>query len=174
MIRATTSNGPSHCQQSRPLAVVLLYTAGMRGGELASLTLDDDNSVDHVLLIRESKLHKTRIVPLSEDTTDEIERYLQERGRRQFPGSSDAALLLYHHGGFRGYTGTGLIPVPAACALSRHGTQLGRVHSVLLVKSRFESPVGHPERWFESLGAELVWLYRLLVRGYGWPSGLQE
>lgn len=105
--RSSNAPSPLHRAVSR-LAVVLLYTTGMRRGELVRLTLGDYDPVNRVLLIRESKFHKTRIVPLSGDAANEIEAYLQERRRCEFPNHSDAALLLHHHGGYRGYTGAGL------------------------------------------------------------------
>src|SRR5207248_3334546 len=49
------------------LAIVLLYTTGLRRGELVSLTLSDYDADQRTLLIRESKFHKSRVVPLSRD-----------------------------------------------------------------------------------------------------------
>jgi integrase len=90
------------------LAITLLYTAGLRRGELARLTLSDYDTAEHVLLIRETKFYKSRLVPLSADAVVEIDRYLEQRLRPGFPGGADAPLLLHHHGGLAGYTGTGL------------------------------------------------------------------
>jgi len=58
------------------LAVVLFYTAGLRYGELRCLTLADANPHHGVLRIRESKFHKSRIVPLSPDACREPRAYL--------------------------------------------------------------------------------------------------
>jgi integrase/recombinase XerD len=90
------------------LATVLLYSAGLRRGELLRLQLGDVNSRDAVLRIRQSKFHKSRWVPLSRDTGYELRRYLQQRQRRWgLPAPGDALLC---HGTRRcsGYTGTGL------------------------------------------------------------------
>jgi integrase len=47
------------------LAIVLLYTAGLRLGELLHLEIRDVECDSSVLRIRETKFHKTRLVPLS-------------------------------------------------------------------------------------------------------------
>jgi integrase len=90
------------------LAIVLLYTTGLRRGELARLTLNDYDTAEHVLLIRETKFYKSRLVPLSADAVIEIDRYLDQRLSPGFPRGADAPLLLHHHGTLMGYTGTGL------------------------------------------------------------------
>lgn len=98
---------PLHRPVAR-LAITLLYTTGLRRGELARLTLSDYDTAGNVLLIRETKFYKSRLVPLSADAVVEIDRYLEQRLRPGFPGGADAPLLLHHHGGLSGYTGTGL------------------------------------------------------------------
>ena len=70
------------------LAVVLLYTAGLRRGELVRLTMSDYDPVDRTLLVRTSKFHKSRLVALSKSAVGELERYL--RLRRRLPSNPDA------------------------------------------------------------------------------------
>ena len=98
---------PLHRPVTR-LAIALLYTAGLRRGELARLTISDYDTTEHVLLIRETKFYKSRLIPLSGDAVVEIDRYLEQRLRPGLPRGADAPLLLHHHGGLSGYTGTGL------------------------------------------------------------------
>ncbi len=98
---------PLHSPVAR-LAIVLLYTTGLRRGELARLTLNDYDTAEHVLLVRKTKFYKSRLLPLSADAVIEIDRYLDQRLRPGFPRGADAPLLLHHHGTLRGYTGTGL------------------------------------------------------------------
>jgi integrase/recombinase XerD len=106
---ALKPNAPSplHHPVAR-LAITLLYTTGLRRGELARLTLGDYDATEHVLLIRETKFHKSRLVPLSGDAVVEIDRYLKQRPNPGFPRGADAPLLLHHHCGLAGYTGAGL------------------------------------------------------------------
>ena len=49
------------------LVIVLLFTTGIRRGELLRLTLGDYNCRELTLLIRESKFHKSRMLPLNGD-----------------------------------------------------------------------------------------------------------
>lgn len=90
------------------LAIVLLYTAGLRRGELLRLTVGDYEPQEHTLLIRESKFHKSRLVPLSPDVSREVGRYLKARRARGLPFASDTPLLWNRSRGGRPYTGTGL------------------------------------------------------------------
>lgn len=105
---ALPPNAPSPLQrQVARIAVVLLFTTGLRRGELVRLTLGDFDAAERVLLIRQTKFHKSRLIPLSDDAAREMVRYLRERRRSGFPCAADAPLLLNHHGGLTGYTGTG-------------------------------------------------------------------
>ena len=84
------------------IAIVLLYTAGLRRGELARLVLSDYDPIEKTLLVRKSKFHKSRLVALSSSAVDEMARYL--RARQRLPHSTDAPLLVSNHGGLRAYT----------------------------------------------------------------------
>jgi integrase len=90
------------------LAVVLLYTAGLRRGELLRLTLADADPTAGVLRIRESKFHKSRFVPLSPDACRELHAYLQLRLVPTLSTASNSPLLCNTTRGLRAYTGTGL------------------------------------------------------------------
>lgn len=112
MLAAAQAVRPTPDSALRPdvlrLATVLLYTAGLRRGELLRLQLGDVNALDAVLRVRESKFHKSRWVPLSKGAGAELRGYLLRR-QRQWGGSAPTQPLLCH--GTRhchGYTGTGL------------------------------------------------------------------
>lgn len=90
------------------IAVVLLYTAGLRRGELLRLTLDDVEPRAGVLRIRESKFHKSRLVPLSPGARSELQRYLRKRLATALDARPSAPLLCNTTRGLRGYTGTGI------------------------------------------------------------------
>ena len=95
------------CPQVCRLAVVLLYTTGLRRAEIVGLRLSDYNADECVLLVRESKFYKSRLIPLSDDAAGELDRYLKQRCRLGFPCDADSPLLLHNHGGLTGYTGPG-------------------------------------------------------------------
>jgi integrase/recombinase XerD len=90
------------------LAVVLLYTAGLRRGELTRLTVRDYGLDTQVLQIRASKFHKSRMVPLSSDAAAAVGAYLALRRRRGFPVDPDTPLLWHRTRPGASYTGAGL------------------------------------------------------------------
>ena len=112
MLVATRRLKPTHGSPLMPavlrLAVVLLYTAGLRRGELLRLSLQDVDVEAGVLRIRESKFRKSRFVPLSQDARHELRAYLRQRLAPPFDRSPASALLCNRTRGLRGYTGTGL------------------------------------------------------------------
>lgn len=94
------------CAEAFRLAIVLLYTAGLRRGELVRLVLSDYDPTERTLLVRTSKFHKSRLVALSADATREMETYLRER--RRLPHDADAPLLVNRCAGLRAYSGSGM------------------------------------------------------------------
>lgn len=90
------------------IAIVLLYTSGLRRGELLRLTLGDVEPRSGVLRICESKFHKSRLVPLSPDARSELRRYLRKRLAAGLDPRPGAPLLCNTTRGLRGYTGTGI------------------------------------------------------------------
>ena len=61
------------------LAIVLLFTTGIRRGELLDLTLGDYNRRESTLQIRETKFYKSRLLPINGGIAEEIDRYLRAR-----------------------------------------------------------------------------------------------
>ncbi|MBI5385583.1 MAG: tyrosine-type recombinase/integrase [Verrucomicrobia bacterium] len=82
---ASTSVSPQRGPALR-LAIVLLYTCGLRLGELLRLTMEDMEDHRTVLRIRASKFHKSRLVPLSKSTTRELQTFLLRPDRRRHAG----------------------------------------------------------------------------------------
>lgn len=113
LLRATDSlrpwgASPLYRQVAR-VALVLLYTSGLRRGEVVRLTLGDYDAVEHVLRVSDSKFHKSRLIPLSKDAAAELERYLVDRRRPEYPSGADAPLLIHRHGSrVTAYSGGGL------------------------------------------------------------------
>lgn len=90
-------------------AIVLLYTAGLRRGEIVRLRLADVDEQTGVLRISESKFHRSRLVPLSRDAHRELRQYLRRRLVEPYDRRPVAPLLCNtHYGSCRGYTGAGL------------------------------------------------------------------
>ena len=102
-----TSASPLRAQVYR-LAIVLLYTTGLRRGELVRLTVGDYAPQERTLVVRQSKFHKSRYLPLSDDTVVEMQAYLDWRRQHQLPISPQTPLLWNHQHGGKAYTGAGL------------------------------------------------------------------
>ncbi|HJW76854.1 MAG TPA: tyrosine-type recombinase/integrase, partial [Thermoleophilia bacterium] len=64
---------------SMELVVVLLYTTGMRIGEVVRLEIRDYDAAAATLVIRETKFAKTRLVALSTSAQKVLEAYLARR-----------------------------------------------------------------------------------------------
>ena len=102
-----SANSPLRGEVLR-MAVVLLYTAGLRRGEAARLTLGDVEVRSGVVRVRESKFHKSRLVPLSRSACRELRRYLRVREASCVDLRPAAPLLCNRSRGWRPYTGSGL------------------------------------------------------------------
>jgi integrase/recombinase XerD len=111
LLRLADSLEPSPGSRLRPhvfrLGLVLFYSMGLRRAEVVRLTIRDYDPRHETLLIRESKFHKSRLLPLSPDGTRELREYLIVRARHRIPSGPDAPLLCnsLRHGGF--YTAEG-------------------------------------------------------------------
>ena len=139
------------------LAMVLLFCTGIRLGELLRLTLGDYNSRDRTLLIRESKFHKSRLLPLNNDIVDEMERFLHARAQRRLQLSPDTALIWNATKGGRAYSGPGLKlclePLLQKCSILTSRGKLPRIHD-----ARHTFAVNALLRWYREgadVGAKL-------------------
>src|SRR5438067_2474636 len=90
------------------LAIILLFTTGIRRGELLKLTDGDYNRQEATLHIRETKFYKSRLLPIHSGIADEIERCLAARAALGLSSSASTPLIWNATQGGRGYTGTGL------------------------------------------------------------------
>ena len=98
---------PLHSNVAR-VGIVILYTTGLRRGELVRLTLSDYDAADRVLRVRQTKFDKSRLVPLSADAVMELDRYLTVRRKCGAPFDVFSPLLVNTQWKrFRGYTGAG-------------------------------------------------------------------
>lgn len=100
------SRGHPLLNAAHRLAIVLLYSAGLRRGEAARLRLEDVDAQSGVIRIHGSKFHKSRWVPLSPSATRELRKYLRLRAAL-VPRTSGNTLLLCSCAA-RGYTVEGL------------------------------------------------------------------
>lgn len=145
---APTSRAPLRPQAFR-LAIVLLYTTGMRRSEILRLTLGDYDPGECTLLIRESKFHKSRLLPLSPDGVREINGYLEARRTLTRSVGAEQPLLWNRHKGGNGYSGSAFAQVMRALfqAAEIHTATgaLPRVHDI-----RHAFAVHALLRWYRS------------------------
>ncbi len=87
---------PSPKAPLRPTALVamltLAYGAGLRVGEIASLTIEDLDLEDGTIEIRDTKFFKSRRLPLAPGVLDVVSRYLLARAAAGAPTGPDAPL----------------------------------------------------------------------------------
>ncbi|HEX4231293.1 MAG TPA: tyrosine-type recombinase/integrase [Bryobacteraceae bacterium] len=131
------------------LAIVLLFTTGIRRGELLGVTLGDCDRRELTLLIRETKVYKSRLLPLNEGIADEIDRYLRARARYKLPVFSDTALIWHASHGGRAYSGTSLRcclqPLLRKCGILTPKGKLPRNHDL-----RHSFAVNALLRWYRA------------------------
>lgn len=162
-----TSRSPL-CPEVFRLAIVLLYTTGLRRGELLHMTAGDYDPHEHSILVRASKFHKSRCLPLSLDGFREIDAYLRRRRARHLPTVDETPLLWNDYAGGRGYTGvgfgTGFRKLLRASEIHKPDGSLPRVHDI-----RHTFAVQALMRWYRS-GADVQAKLPLLATYMGHVS----
>jgi integrase len=113
LIRLAAAMEPSQVCPVRPevfsLAITLLYTTGLRRGELLRMTIGDYDVREQTLLVRESKFHKSRILPLSADGASQLNCCLEVRRAKRLPLSPETPLIWNRRRGGRAYTAAGFV-----------------------------------------------------------------
>lgn len=87
------------------IAIILMYTAGLRRGEVIRLCMEDVDTETGTLRIQCSKFHKSRWVPLSPSATRELRAYLQVRST--FVTHATHNVMLLRSDATRGYSAGG-------------------------------------------------------------------
>ncbi len=112
LLRAASGLRRSPLSPLRPeairLAIMLLFTTGIRRGELLNLTIGDYDRRESTLHIRQTKFYKFRLLPINSGIADEIDHYLRTRSQRKLSVSTDTALIWNSSRGGGAYSGTSL------------------------------------------------------------------
>ena len=174
LLKAAEGLSPSSSTPLRPeitrLAIVLLFTTGMRRGELLNLTVGDYNRKEATLHIRETKFYKSRLLPINDQIVDEIESYLRARSRKRLPRLPDTPLIWNATQGGRAYTGTGLLyclrPLLKKCGIRTLKGVPPRIHDL-----RHSFAVNALMRWYRE-GADVESRLPLLATYLGHGSAL--
>jgi integrase len=80
-------------RQTMRLAILLVYCCGLRLGELLRLRIEDIDSAQKLLRIKQTKFNKSRLVPLSPSLTGVLDQYLRHRRRTGIPLDPDSPLV---------------------------------------------------------------------------------
>ncbi len=132
------------------LAILLLYTTGIRRGELLRLCLADFNQQEMTLQIRETKFHKSRIVPISSTVAIELRKYLHLRSIGNFPMEQKSPLIWNGkvNTNPQSYSGSGFITnFSALCKALRIFKEDGRTPRIHDVRHSFACRV--LQHWYE-------------------------
>lgn len=80
------------------MCLELLYATGIRRSELINLDLGDINLKEKVLLIRQGKGQKDRVVPINESAKEYVKNYLEEIRPKLVEKIKENALILSDNG----------------------------------------------------------------------------
>jgi integrase len=91
------------------LIIVLLFTTGLRHRELLRLTVGDYDPIERTLLIRASKFHKSRLLPLPDDVSHELNCYLKACRDRRLTITPGMPLIGQSYKGWSTYSSHALL-----------------------------------------------------------------
>ncbi len=152
------------------LAIILLFTTGIRRGELLNLMIGDYNQQESTLHIRETKFYKSRLLPINGGIADEIDRYLHTRSQRKLSVSPDMALIWNPSWGGGAYSGTSLRrslqPLLQKCGIVTAKGKPPRIHDL-----RHSFAVNALLRWYRA-GADVDAKLPLLATYLGHGSAV--
>ncbi len=174
LLNAASSMKSNRSTPLRPeltrLAIVLLFTTGIRRGELLNLTEGDYNRQEATLHIRQTKFYKSRLLPIHEGIANEIEQYLAARAKLKLPSSATTPLMWNATQGGRAYTGTGISycikPLLHQCGLKAANGLSPRIHDF-----RHSFAVNALLRWYRA-GTDVDAKLPLLATYLGHGSAL--
>ena len=76
----------------------LLWTTGMRVGEVVNLKINDIDLINERLYVRETKFFKSRMIPLLSSTIQHLRDYLYKRKKQGFANIKDNYLFVSNRG----------------------------------------------------------------------------
>ena len=131
------------------LAIILLYTTGLRRSELLGLAAHDYDAAAQTLLIRASKFHTSRLLPLAADVAAELTQFLAWRETVLPPLPATAPLIWNPYCGGRAYSATQLRTnlniLLKRAEIAKPDGRLPRIHDF-----RFSFAVNALVRWYRN------------------------
>lgn len=103
LFNSTTAACPKgHCKlepHTLRAILLLLYGAGLRVSEALALTLDDVDLTGALITVRDTKFHKTRMVPLGTQLNQALTQYAARRTEAGHSQSATAPFFVLRRGG---------------------------------------------------------------------------
>jgi integrase/recombinase XerD len=96
LLNATSALHVEHSRLQAPMyrtLLLLLYGSGLRIGEALALTLHDVNLIERIIVVRDTKSYKTRMVPIGPRLTLELTNYTTLRRQLPMPGGENSAFF---------------------------------------------------------------------------------
>ncbi len=114
--------------QTYATIIGLLWTTGMRIGEVIRLKIEDIDHVNGVLYVRQTKFFKSRAIPLLPSTAQKLKTYLTQREKQGYKNVSDDFVFINNQG--------------HACTIST----TPRTIRTLIIRAGIKSPNNHTPR----------------------------
>jgi site-specific recombinase XerD len=76
----------------------LLWVTGMRIGEVVQLKIEDVDTVEGILYVRQTKFFKSRLIPLSKSTTQALVTYKEQRSEFGYSGEPGTPFFFNNRG----------------------------------------------------------------------------
>jgi len=96
LLEATSALHVGHSRLQAPMyrtLLLLLYGGGLRIGEALALTLHDVDLTERIVVVRNTKFYKARLVPIGPKLTQELATYIALRRRLPLPASDNSLLF---------------------------------------------------------------------------------
>jgi len=114
--------------QTYATIIGLLWTTGMRIGEVIRLKIEDIDHVNGILYVRQTKFFKSRAIPLLPSTAQKLKTYLTQREKHGYKNVSDDFVFINNQG--------------HACTIST----TPRTIRTLIIRAGIKSPNNHTPR----------------------------
>jgi integrase/recombinase XerD len=96
LLDATSALHVGHSRLQAPMyrtLLLLLYGSGLRIGEALALTLRDVDLAERIIVVRNTKFFKTRLVPIGPKLAQELAAHVERRRRLPLPAGDDSSLF---------------------------------------------------------------------------------
>src|SRR3990167_6263708 len=76
----------------------LLWVTGMRIGEVVNLKIEDVDTINGIIYVRQTKFFKSRLIPLSTSSINALEKYKKQREKFNYPEETTTPFFFNNRG----------------------------------------------------------------------------